>query len=174
MQASLKPEAYNFNSWREELLFTGNIVQDGDNSVSSADREHRFKRYIQILDAITGLEGMDAFVALVDSLQAKEDYGAYQSTYCALRRFPAKVAAQGLIVGLPPLIHRQRDCAGDILAQLANATSHENLALLSAFRKELELTSAPTRTMIMDFVTQEENGGWLDGRRKGVIRSTGN
>jgi len=42
----------------------------------------------------------------MDSLQAKEDYGAYQATYGALRRFRPEVAAKGLITGLPRLIDR--------------------------------------------------------------------
>lgn len=160
----------DFNSWREELLFTGNIIQDDDESVSQLEKEKRFNRYIELVDSVTGTEGVEAFLALIESLRAKDDYGAYQGTYSALRRFPPVVVAKGLIAALPGLIHRQPEYAGDILSQVANSTSGEGLALLSAFRKEFAKAKTSTRKVIEDFVTQEENGGWLDGRRKGVIR----
>jgi len=160
----------DFDFWRKELLFTGNIVQDGDESVSQSDREQRFNRYLEMIDAVCGDEGVEGFVALMDSLQAEDDYGAYQSTYGALRRFPSKVAAQGLTTALPSLIVRHRDCAGDILCQLANGTSIQSQATLSEFQKELAKADAQTQAAIMGFVAREENGGWLDGRRKGLIR----
>jgi hypothetical protein len=159
-----------FDTWRDELLFTGNIVQDGDESVPWPDREQRFNRYVELLDAVTGAEGIDTFVAIVDSLQAEQDYGAYQRTYNTLWRFPPHVAAQALISALPSLIQRQRNCAGDILAQLGNATPGNGDDVLLAFRQALASASPQPRATIMDFVTREENDGWLDGRRKGVIR----
>jgi hypothetical protein len=158
-----------FETWRKELLFTGNIVQDGDDSVPQPEREERFKRYVTMVESVTGSEGVEAFLALVDSLQAEDDYGAYQTTYGALRRFPARVAAQGLVSALPGLIDRHRDCAGDILAQLANGTRAEDIGRLSAFREALGESPAAQKA-IMDFVIREEHGGWLDGRRRGVIR----
>ncbi len=161
-----------FDAWRKELLFTGNIVQDGDESVPQPDREERVNRYVEIVEAVTGSEGVDTFVALLDSLQAEEDYGVYQTTYRALRRFPASVAAQGLLAAFPRLIERHRDCAGDILAQLANAAREEDLAALFSFRDALGSSSAVVQKAIMDFVLAEEESGWLDGRRRGVIRPT--
>jgi hypothetical protein len=160
----------NFETWRKELLLTGNIVQDDDDSVPQQEREERFNRYMQMVESVSGSEGIEAFSTLVDSLQAEDDYGAYQTTHLALRRFPARIAAVGLISSLPQLIERHRDCAGDILAQLANSTRSEDLARLSAFCDALEESSAATRKTIMDFVIEEENSGWLDGRRRGVIR----
>jgi hypothetical protein len=161
-----------FDAWRAELLFTGNIVQDGDESVPWPEREQRFDRYVELLDAITGAEGIETFVAIVDSLQAEQDYGAYQRTYNILWRFPPHLVAQGLIAALPSLIQRQRDCAGNIFAQLGNATPGNGDDVLLAFRQALALASPQPRAAIMDFVTHEEEDGWLDGRRKGVIRPT--
>lgn len=166
----MQPRGIDFDSWRTELLFTGNIIQDGDESIPLPEQERRFNRYVEIVDAVTGNEGVEVFVALVDSLQAQEDYGAYQNTYMALRRFPPAEIAQGLIAALPRLINRQCECAGDILCQLANATSTEARAALSEFRRELAKAGAQTQAEILEFVVREENGGWLDGRRKGVIK----
>ena len=161
----------DFEMWRRELLHTGDIVQDGDKSVPQSERERRFNRYIEMLEAVSGQEGIETFIAVLDSLQAKHDYGAYQGTYGTLRRFPPGVAGQGLVAALPRLIERQPDCAGDILSQLAKSPHQESIAVLSAFKSALTAASADAQKAIMDFVIREESGGWLDGRGKGVIRA---
>ncbi|WP_146855347.1 hypothetical protein [Brevifollis gellanilyticus] len=159
-----------FDHWREELIFTGNIVQDDDESVPQDEKERRFNRYVELLGSVTGAEGLETLVAVVDSLQAEQDYGAYQRTYNTLWCFPPNVAAEGLVTALPGLIQRRHDCAGNILAALGNATSGSSYGVLLAFRQALASTSQQARTAIMDFITREEHDGWLDGRRKGVIR----
>ena len=163
----------NFDLWRRELLLTGDIIQDGDMPAPQQERGKRFKRYIEMVEAVSGQEGVETFIVLIESLQAKNDYGAYQNTFGALWRFPPNVAAQGLIAALPGLVERHPDYAGDILARLANATHHEGLAVLSAFRNALRAAPADAQKTIMDFVIREEAGGWLDSRRKGVIRFDG-
>jgi len=160
----------DFQTWRRELLHTGDIVQDGDKPVPQPEREQRFNRYIEMLDAVSGQEGIETFIAIVDSLQARQDYGAYQRTYGTLRKFPASVAARGLIASLPRLIVRQPDCAGVILSELARSIHQERHAVLSTFKRELSAASADTQKVIMDFVIQQESDGWLDGRAKSVIR----
>jgi hypothetical protein len=163
----------DFDQWREELLQTGNIVQDGDTAVPQEEKEKRFNIYVEMVKAVSGQEGREAFITLVESLQAKDDYGAYQATYGALWRFPPSVAAHGLIASLPRLVERHPDYAGDILAQLANATRDQDLAFLSAFRGALGSAPADAQNAILDFIIREENNGWLDGPRRGVIRFGG-
>lgn len=159
-----------FQDWRKELLFVGNIVQDGDKSVPQPEVEERFNRYVQMVDSVTGNEGVEAFSALVDSLQAKDDYGAYQSTYGALRRFPVTVAAQGLVEALPRLIGRHRECAGDILAQLANGTKGAGFARLSAFRNALAESPVAVQKVIMDISNWSFNHGPILPREPGRSR----
>ncbi len=60
-----------FENWKAELLFTGNIVQDGDDSVSDGDRQQRFMRYMDMLEAIDGSEGIEVARAIVQSMQVK-------------------------------------------------------------------------------------------------------
>jgi len=103
----------------------------------------------------SGQRGIEAFIAVLDSLQAKQDYGAYQRTYGILRRFPPSVAAQGLGAAIARLIERQPDCAGDILSQLADHHTKRNLAVLSAFKSALAAASADAQKAIMDFVIRE-------------------
>jgi len=160
----------NFDVWRKELLQTGDIVQDGDTSVPQEVAEKRFNRYVEMVEAVSGQEGIEAFKTLIESLQAKDDYGAYETTYRALWRFPPSVAAHGLVAALPRLIEHQADHAGNILGQLANSTSDQDFAILSAFRGALGSAFADAQKAIMDFIIREENNGWLDGRGKGIIR----
>lgn len=160
----------SFDLWREELLRTGDIVQDEDTSVPQEEKEKRFNRYVEMVEAVTGHEGVDAFTSLIDSLQAKDDYGAYETIYRALWRFPSTVAAQGLVAALPRLVEHQPDRAGSILGNLANSTRDQDVAILSAFRDALGSAPADVQKAIMDFIVRQENGGWLDGPRKGVIR----
>ena len=102
----------DFDLWRKELLQTGGIVQDGDTSVPQEVAEKRFNRYVEMVEAVSGQEGIEAFMTLIESLQAKDDYGAYETTYRALWRFPPGVVAHGLVAALPRLIQRQPDRAG--------------------------------------------------------------
>lgn len=163
-------ELFKFPTWREELLFYGNIVQDGDNSVGEPEAVRRANHYAEMLDAVSGSEGVDTFIALVDSLQAEHDYGAYQGTYNVLWRFSPSIAAQGLVAALPDLIRRSRDLAGNVLCGFANAATGSGYDHLLAFKRALGSASAETQAVIMDFVSREEEDGWLDGSRKAVIR----
>src|SRR5271157_2602557 len=151
----------DFDVWRKELLQTGDIVQDGDTSVPQEAAEKRFNRYVEIVEAVSGQEGIEAFIALIESLQAKDDYGAYETTYRALWRFPPSVAGHGLVAALPRLIERQPDHAGNILGQIVNSALDQDSAILSAFRGALGSASADAQKAIMDFVVREENDGWL-------------
>ena len=126
--------------------------------------ERDSKRYIEMVEAVSGQEGVETFIVLIESLQAKNDYGADQNTFGALWRFPPNVAAQGLIAALPGLVERHPDYAGDILARLpANTTHHEGLAVLSAFRNALR--AAPCGCA-------ENHHGFCHPRRRLVDGST--
>ena len=86
----------DFNAWRQELL-AGNIVQDGDDSVSSDEADERCRRYVELLDTITGKEPQEVFQAIVDSIQAPEDYEVYEATHNALWRFPPNEFARSTL-----------------------------------------------------------------------------
>jgi hypothetical protein len=77
-----------YRSWRRELLRTGRIVQDGDDSVPPEVRQARFHRYLELVEMVEGNDGPEVFGSLIDSMQVGHDYGAYQRTLKALDRFP--------------------------------------------------------------------------------------
>jgi hypothetical protein len=157
-----------FEAWRGELMATGVIIQDGDDSVPWPEREQRFNRYIQLVDAVTGGEGHAAAVALVQSLQSRHDYGAYQATQHALGRFPSHVHFAALIQELPALIQRQPDWAGELVCSLANSVGTRFEPDIEAFREQLRQAPAATQGAITAFLRQEEDDGWLRHRR-GVL-----
>ena len=67
-------------------------------------------------------------------MQAKNDYGAYQTTQRALGRFPSAIYLQTVIDELPALIDRQPDWAGELLCGLANSVGTEYESDITDFR----------------------------------------
>jgi hypothetical protein len=157
-----------FESWREELMFTGAIVQDGEQSVGFPEREVRFNRYLQLVDAVAGTEGPRVAAALIQSMTAREDYGAYQATQRALGRFPSSTYVAALIQELPNLIERQPDWAGELVCGLANSVGTRHEPDIAEFRRQLEQAAEGTQTAIRSFLVREEESGWLEHRR-GVL-----
>jgi hypothetical protein len=70
----------DFAAWRQELIFTGAIVQDGDTSVDSIEAGRRCDRYLELLDDVEGSEDQNVFQTLLDSMRVEEDYEVYEST----------------------------------------------------------------------------------------------
>ena len=158
----------DFAAWREELLLTGAIVQDADDTVPQDERDHRFKRYVELVEAVTGDEGLAVARALIRSYQVEDDYGAYGHTYHALGRFPRPVFVEALLRELPDLIRRQPDWAGDILCGLANSVGTRWEKDITEFRSQLHQASPIEQAAIREYIGSEEQDGWLKNRR-GVL-----
>jgi hypothetical protein len=157
-----------FDVWREELLATGAIVQDGDSSVPWPERERRFNRYVEMVDAVAGTEGLETACALIQSITARHDYGAYQATQHALGRFPSATFVAALVRELPSLIDRQRDWAGELVCGLANSIGTPFEADISEFKRQLAALASERQEAIRLFLLQEEQDGWLR-HRVGVL-----
>jgi hypothetical protein len=159
---------FDLETWKTELLETGRIVQDGDNSVSPEEAERRFNRYIELVEQVNGSEGMEAIAALLQSIQVKDDYGGYQVTYRILSRFPDKQMIEVFVSELPSLIARQPDWAGDFLVGFANGKDTKWDYLLQMFNAEVASSAPAVRQPIVDYVRSQEPAGWLR-RRVGVL-----
>jgi hypothetical protein len=151
----------DFNKWRQELLLTGNIVQDGDDSVPPDEADERCHRYVELLDAITGKEPQEVFQAIVDSIQAPDDHEVYETTHNALWRFPPKEFAKYFVAALPGLIARmaQYDQVGRFLCPLVG---WGRKAYLPAFNKELGKAPPDAQRAIMNFI-EENREEWFAG-----------
>jgi hypothetical protein len=158
----------NFAAWKSELITTGRIVQDEDNSVLPDEAERRFNRYIALVDMVEGNEGINAARALLQSIQSRHDYGGYQNTMNKLLfSFPAAQTAAALVAELPRIIAELPDWAGDLVSSLTQAqgTSEQ---LTQAFNTSLRSADAKTRSDILEFIRNQEKEGWLE-HRQGVL-----
>lgn len=155
-------------AWKEELLFTGRIVQDEDHSVDPDEKHRRFLRYIELMELIDGSEGPEALAALIQSVQMRNDYGAYQTTYCIMGRFPDKEFIEGLVHELPSLIARQPEWAGDFLVGIANGQGGKWDYQIAMFNNAVASASPSVRRAIVNYVRSQEPSGWFS-HRVGVL-----
>jgi hypothetical protein len=158
----------DFAAWKEELLFTGRIVQDDDHSVSREEAHRRFLRYVELVEQADGSEGPKAVCALIRSMQMREDYGAYQSVYHAMARFPEKEFLEVLVQELPNLIERQPDWAGDFLVGIANGQGGKWDYQIAMFNDAVASSSPSQRQVIVNYVRSQEPSGWFK-HRVGVL-----
>lgn len=157
-------------SWESELVQSGRIVQDGDTSVSQEEAERRFERYVALVDMVDGSGGLRAARALVRSIQVRHDYGAYQRTMSKfLFSFPAGVVAEVLVAELPRLIADLPDWAGDLLSSITQAPPMTE-SLVASFNTAVASAAPEVRQQILEFIQQQEQGGWLE-HRKGLLRA---
>ncbi len=126
-------------------MFTGDIVQDGDRSVDPEEGARRCSRYYELLDAVDGTEGQEVFQALVDSMQAEEDYEVYESTLRVAFSFPPEHLGVWLFDVMPGLVARNPERAEDWLNQLAYLGRHS--PAVAGFRSRLAEADEEHRDM---------------------------
>jgi hypothetical protein len=158
----------DFAAWRDELLFTGRIVQDGDHSVDPNEAHRRFLRYCELVEELDGSEGPEAIAALFQSVQMKHDYGAYQTTYRVMGRFPDKEFIEVFVHELPSLIERLPDWAGDFLVGVANGQGGKWDYQIGMFNDAVASSPPATRAAIVNYVRSQETSGWFE-HRVGVL-----
>ena len=156
--------AFEFSTWKEELLFTGRIVQDGDDSVPPEEAHRRFLRYVELVEQLDGSEGSEALTALFQSIQMKDDYGAYQTTYHVMARFPDKQFTNVFVDELPNLIARQPSWAGDFLVGLANGVGGKWDYQIVMFNDAVAAAPPDIQRSIINYIRSEEKSGWLARR----------
>jgi hypothetical protein len=147
----------SIDEWRAELVELGAIAQDDDTSVPVEEAEARFNRYTALVDMADGAEGPSAVEALISSMRAEHDYGAYQATHSALALFPAVDFARGVAMAISSLVEIPRDHSGEVLAAADDASIREFHSALALFDPEL-------RARLAELIGQEEQEGWLSGR----------
>lgn len=158
----------NYTAWEIELIETGRIVQDDDKSISPEEAEFRFIRYMNLVDLVEGVEGIVAARALLRSIQAKHDYGAYENTINKLVfLFPPEQVVEAMLTEFPRLIQNNECWAGELLSFI---TRTQNLApvLIFEFNEALNLAAPIIQTKIIQFIRAQEAEGWLEDK-KGVL-----
>ena len=158
----------SFDSWKEELLFTGRIVQDEDETVSPDEAHRRFLRYVELLEALDGTEGASVLEALFQSIQMKNDYGAYATALRVMGRFPDDIFFPVMVEQLPDLIRRQPDWAGEVLVSIANGQGTRWEYQIPLFNEQVARAAEPVQTAIVQYIRNQEQKGWLT-HRVGVL-----
>ena len=158
-----------FQEWRNELLRVGRIVQDDDETTSPEQAEASFNRYIEMLDQLSGKEGFDYAVAVLEPIQSVHDYGAYQTAQNAALRFGRKAYSRALLSQLPRLIDELPDWAGDCLVIIANSQERDPV-FVEIFNAELGTAATPINEVVTSFIAANEKRGWFQNRR-GVLGS---
>ncbi|OEZ84734.1 hypothetical protein JAB8_41130 [Janthinobacterium sp. HH106] len=151
-----------FELWKAELLIVGNIIQDDDTSTPSDEAQRRFQRYCAMLDALTGKEGAHYALAIVQSVQAEHDYGAYQTANRAAWRFGETAYCTALLHELPRLIATLPDWAGDFLVGIANGAGTPNASAITCFNTLLAAAPPAQQALIAAFIATEEDDGWFE------------
>ena len=145
-----------------ELIACGRIVQDNDASVSVEEAEHRFNRYVELVDSIRGTEDVRTARALLSSMQAVHDYGAYQAALGKLVfGFPPSVVSEAVVAEAPRLIIELPQWAGEVLNMLVQAQGKSE-ELVLAFNSKLAHAPAAEREAIIRFIRAQEREGWLE------------
>jgi hypothetical protein len=159
----------SFERWKSELLLVGNIVQDADLTVPRVEAARRFDRYIELLQLLKGTEGREYALAVIESIQARYDYGAYAEALRAAWRFGEEIYCSVLIDQLPRLISGVPDRAGEVLVSIANGQGTRHQSVIRTFNRLL--VGDKNEFLIRRFIASEETGGWLSNR-VGVMGKT--
>ena len=151
----------SFDHWKSELLELGHIIQDHDTNTPADEAERCFHRYCAMLDALTGAEGEQYALAVLQSVQVEHDYGAYQTARHAAWRFGETSYCAALLHELPRLITTLPDWAGEFLMVIANAADTRHAPVITCFNRLLAARPEAEQRQIAAFIAQEEDDGWL-------------
>lgn len=145
------------SDWKVEIVECGDLVQDDDEATPPEEAERRWNRYVELADSVTGDEGPAGVAAIVSSLQAEEDYGAYQAAHAALDRFPRAELGQGVADAAKELLSIPQDGSGNVLLILAQAGP----VAVNAFNEAIRSIDPDVRVSIRELVEFHESEEWL-------------
>lgn len=162
----------DFTAWREEVLFTGAIPQDGDTSIDAAEAERRCDRYVELLEMIEGDEGDEVFQTIIDSMVAEDDYEVYQASLRIAFRFSDRFGSLLFRALKAGFLDRDPERAADWLGQLAFLGAASSA--VRAFNTEWSKADQPFSGRLAEFVeineTDDEDGWLSTPQQMGVLR----
>ncbi|WP_328330471.1 MULTISPECIES: hypothetical protein [unclassified Streptomyces] len=145
------------SDWKLEIMECGDLVQDDDEVAPEGEAERRWNRYVELADSVTGKEGPEGVAAIVASLKADEDYGAYQAAHAALGRFPHADLGTGVALASRELLSIPKDASGNILLILTRASP----MAVNSFTEAIRAAEPGVQSAIRDLVEFHENEEWL-------------
>lgn len=143
--------------WESEIIVCGDLIQDGDPRFTPEEAEERWNRFVELADEVSGEEGPSGVAAIVSSLKADDDYGAYQSAFSALERFPDEVLGKGVALAAPNLLDLPRHSSGEVLVTVVDAGEDA----IGAFGEEMRSGDPSTLTAMIELIQYHESSEWL-------------
>lgn len=143
--------------WKVEIVECGDLVQDDDEATPPEEAARRWNRYVELADSVTGEEGAEGVAAIVSSLKAEEDYGAYQAAHAALSRFPRSDLGKGVALAARGLASIPKDGSGNVLLILARAGS----VAVNSFNEAIQASESSVQGEMRALVEFHEAEEWL-------------
>ncbi|MDH6517143.1 hypothetical protein M2163_005876 [Streptomyces sp. SAI-135] len=145
------------SDWKTEIVECGDLVQDDDEFTPPEEAARRWNRYVQLADSVTGKEGAEGVAAIVSSLRAEEDYGAYQAAHAALSRFPPVDLGKGVALAASELVSIPKDGSGNVLLILARSGS----VAVNSFNETIRASHSSIQGDMRALVEFHEEEEWL-------------
>lgn len=153
-----------------DLLFFGQIAQDGEAVTEDAAREG-CERFAAAVERVNGTEGVEVLRALVRSMLSPTDYEVYECVWGALERFPAAQVVAVVAEEIPFLIGRRPGRAGELLHWIV-ADADRGGQHTALFNAEVQRMDQAIRDRVRQFVRKQEQDGWLRGEQGALIPAT--
>lgn len=169
MRRASKTEITMPTDWKLEIAECGDLVQDDDESAATGEAERRWNRYVEIADSVTGEEGPEGAAAIISSLKAEDDYGAYQAAHAALSRFSPSDFGTGAALAVDALLTIPLDNSGNVLLILAQASP----VTVNSFNSAIQKLDSATQSKVRELVELHESEEWLseDSVKNILLRS---
>ncbi|MFJ5877424.1 hypothetical protein ACIQD1_22235 [Streptomyces sp. NPDC093088] len=143
--------------WKVEIIECGDLVQDDDEVTPPDEAERRWNRYVELADSVTGNEGPAGVAAIIGSLKAEEDYGAYQAAHAALARFPHSDLGVGAALAARELLSIPKGGSGNVLLILTRSGP----VAVNSFNEAVGVADAGVRSALRELVEFHESEEWL-------------
>lgn len=147
--------------WISELMDSCEFNPDFGSLNLIKDAESKFDKYISLLEMIDGNEGPEIVRALINSIRASNDSGAYQATIHALSKFFKPGYAISFIDSIAKLTFKRPDLASDLLLLIADFKTEEHRLFVNEFNTQLKFTHSSSTSHVISFIKVEEKKSLL-------------
>jgi hypothetical protein len=154
----------DFEAWRAELYEAGKLTQDVPDAEGEA--EEQATRYLALVKQVTGREDIDVVIALIGSMRAEEDDGAYDDTIEALEVFPDLVLGRGAGLAWEALLSIPKKFSGEVLYECC----HRGAEAIVAFNEVYASLQPEAQRLLGALINHHETGTWLSGPECGLLR----
>jgi hypothetical protein len=157
----------DFEAWRAELFEAGDLPQDvPDDPEAEEEAEEQADRYRELVKDVTGREDVDVVIALIASMRAEEDEGAYDDTIETLEIFPDLVLGRGAGLAWETLLSIPKKFSGEVLYECC----HRGAESIGAFNEIYASLQPEAQRLLGALINHHETSTWLSGPECGLLR----